>query len=124
MPWDSPNRILAWAYLPLPLKDFSVAALVDARTGFPFSVEEQTGVITGGVNSLRYPFNFDLNIAVERVITLHRYRFALRVGGNNLTNSRNPTAVSNTIGSPQFLRFAGLEGRHFVIRIRFFGRGI
>ncbi len=26
------------------------------------------------------------------------------------------------IGAPQFLQFLGDEGRHFVVRIRFFGR--
>jgi len=30
--------------------------------------------------------------------------------------------VNNTAGSPQFLQFYGEEGRHFVARIRFFGR--
>jgi hypothetical protein len=120
MPWDAPNRILAWAYLPLPWKNWSLAALADARTGFPFSVQQQTGVIAGGVGSYRYPFNFDLNLAIERIITLHGYRFALRGGVDNLTNQKNPTAVYNIIGSPQYLTFLGDEGRHFVVRIRFF----
>jgi hypothetical protein len=30
--------------------------------------------------------------------------------------------VNNAIGTPQFLQFLGDEGRHFVVRIRFFGR--
>lgn len=122
MPWDSPNRVLGWVYVPLPWKNWSVAALADARTGFPFSVQQQTGVIGGGVNSYRYPFNFDLNLALERTVVLHGYRFALRGGADNLTNRKNYTAVNNVIGSPQYLQFLGAEGRHFVVRIRFFGR--
>jgi Carboxypeptidase regulatory-like domain/TonB-dependent Receptor Plug Domain len=122
MPWDAPNRIVGWAYLPLPWKNWSVAVLADARSGFPFSVEQQTGVISGGVDSYRYPFNFELDFAIERMVTLHHYRFALRGGVVNLTDSRNPTAVYNVIGSPQYLQFLGDEGRHFVVRIRFFGR--
>jgi hypothetical protein len=122
MPWDSPNRMLGWAYLPLPRKNWSLAALADARTGFPFSVQQQTGVVIGGVNSHRYPLNFDLNLALERMLTLHGYRFALRGGVNNLTNQKNPTVVNNMIGSTQYLQFLGEEGRHFVVRIRFFGR--
>jgi outer membrane receptor protein involved in Fe transport len=117
--------LLGWAYLPLPLqkkKLWSIAVLADARSGFPFSVQEQTGVISGAVDSHRYPFNFDLNVALERMITLDDYRFALRLGADNLTNSKNPTAVYNVIGSPQYLQFLGDEGRHFVVRIRFFGR--
>ena len=122
MPWDTPNRFLGWAYVPLPLKNWAVAVLADGRSGFPFSVQQQTGIVTGPVNSYRYPFNFDLNLAIERMLTLRGYRFALRGGVNNLTNQNNPTAVNNVTGAPQFLQFFGYEGRHFVVRIRFFGR--
>jgi hypothetical protein len=122
MPWDTPNRFLAWAYLPLPFHNWSIAIMADARTGFPFSIQDQTGIINGRVDSFRYPFNFDLNLAIERMITLHGYRFALRGGVNNLTDTRNSTAVNNVIGSPEYLQFLGDEGRHFVVRIRFFGR--
>jgi hypothetical protein len=66
--------------------------------------------------------NFDLNIVIERMLTLHGYRFALRGGMDNVTNQSNPTAVNNVTGTPQFLQFLGDEGRHFVVRIRFFGR--
>jgi hypothetical protein len=124
MPWDAPNRLLGYAYLPLPRKNWAVAILADARSGFPFSIEDQTGLISGPVDGHRYPFNFDLNVALERTMTIHGYRFALRGGINNLTGQTNPTAVNNTIGSPQFLQFLGNEGRHFVVRIRFFGRAI
>lgn len=125
MPWDAPNRLLGWAYLPLPIqkkkKVWSLAVMVDARSGFPFSIQQADGTISGTVDSHRYPFNFDLNLAIERIITLHRYRFALRLGADNLTNSKNPSAVENVIGAPTFLQFLGDEGRHFVVRIRFFG---
>lgn len=122
MPWDAPNRFVGWAYLPLPRKNYAIAILADARSGFPFSVQDQNGVVVGPVNSHRYPANFDLNIHIERRFTLRGYRLGLRVGINNITDSRNPTAVTNVIGSPQYLTFYGDEGRHFQIRIRFFGR--
>jgi hypothetical protein len=122
MPWDAPNQVVGWAYLPLPWKNWSIAGLVQMRSGFPFSVRDQTGLIVGPVDSYRYPVNLDLNLAIERMITLHQYRFALRGGVNNLTNQMNPTAVNNVIGIPQYLQFLGAEGRHFVLRIRFFGR--
>ena len=122
VPWDSPNRVLGWAYLPLPLRNWALLALVDARSGFPFSVVDQIGVVVGGVDARRYPFNFDLNIHLERTFTLAGYRFAVRGGMNNITGQANPTAVTNTIGSPQYLTFFGDEGRHFVVAVRFFGR--
>jgi len=126
MPWDAPNRVLGFAYLPVPgkrwSKNWSIAILGDTRSGYPFSVREPAGLVVGGVNSYRYPLNFDLNIALERIITLYGYRFALRGGMDNVTNQANPTAVNNVTGVTQFLQFLGDEGRHFVVRIRFFGR--
>ncbi|HLI84768.1 MAG TPA: carboxypeptidase regulatory-like domain-containing protein [Bryobacteraceae bacterium] len=122
VPWDAPNRFVGWAYLPLPWKNWAVSLLADARSGFPFSVQQQTGIITGPVDSYRFPFNFDLDFAIERMLTFHHYRFALRGGVVNLTGSRNPTAVGNTIGANNYLQFLGDEGRHFVVRVRFFGR--
>jgi hypothetical protein len=47
MPWDVPNRVMGWAYLPLPWKNWAISALADMRTGFPFSVRDPTGVIVG-----------------------------------------------------------------------------
>ena len=122
LPWNVPHRALAWAYLPLPWKDWAISALADLRSGYPFSVRDQTGVVIGGVDSYRYPLNFDLNIALERMVTFHGYRFALRGGIDNATGQANPTAVNNVLGAPQYLQFLGDEGRHFVVRVRFFGR--
>ncbi|MBZ5584958.1 MAG: hypothetical protein LAQ30_22660 [Acidobacteriia bacterium] len=124
MPWDAPNRILGWAYLPVPFagKNWAVAMMLDYRTGFPFAVVNGPGVVTGPVDSHRYPSNLDLNLHIERRFEFAGYRFALRLGANNLTDHRNPTAVNNVIGAPQFLQFFGDEGRHFVIRVRVFGR--
>ncbi len=122
MPWDTPNRLLGWGYLPLYGKNWAFAFLMDYRSGFPFAVTDPLGNVVGAVDSHRYPANFDFNLAVERRFVFRGYRFALRGGGNNLTDHRNPTAVNKVIGAPQFLTFYGGEGRHFVLRIRFFGK--
>jgi hypothetical protein len=122
VPWSTPNRLLVRAYLPLPRKNWAVSAMADMRSGFPFSVRGESGVIAGVVDSYRYPLNFDLNLAIERMVTFHGQRFAFRGGVDNLANQANPTGVYNVIGAPQFLQFVGDEGRHYVVRIRFFGR--
>ena len=122
VPWDAPNRFLGWAYVPLPFKDWAIALLADARSGFPFSVMDQNGQIVGGVDSLRFPSNFELNVHVERRFTFRGYRLAVRAGVNNLTDHANPSTVNNMIGAPQYLQFLGEEGRHLVVRVRFFGR--
>jgi hypothetical protein len=122
LPWDVPNRALAWGYLPLPWKNWAVSVLADLRSGYPFSVRDESGAVIGEVDSHRYPLNFDLNVAIERMVTFRGYRFALRGGVDNLADRANPTAVNNVYGAPQYLQFLGDEGRHFVIRVRFFGR--
>jgi hypothetical protein len=122
MPWDAPNRLLAWGYLPMYWKNWAIAFLADYRTGFPFAVTDALGDVVGAVDSHRFPADFHFNLAVERRFVFRGYRYAIRGGANNLTDHRNPTAVNKVIGAPQFLTFYGDEGRHFVIRIRFFGK--
>jgi len=123
VPWDAPERFLATAFLPVPrFKTFSVAVLVDARSGFPFSVTDETGQVVGKVNSHRFPPTLDLNLHIERRFTLHRYRFAIRAGFNNVTDHPNPSAVNSVIGATQYLQFLGNEGRHFLLRFRLLGR--
>jgi hypothetical protein len=122
MPWDAPNRVLGWAYLPLPRRDWAVATMVDYRTGFPYSVVDEHGYVQGGADSHRYPANFDWNLHIEKRFMFRGYRLALRLGANNLTAHRNPTAVDNVTGAATFGTFYGSEGRHFVVRVRFLGR--
>lgn len=126
MPWTKPSTALAriaaisvLASLPVSAADVTLRGRV---VGFPFSVRDESGVIAGAVDSYCYPLNFDLNLAIERMITFRGQRFALRGGVDNLTNQANPTGVNNVTGAPQFLQFVGDEGRHYVVRIRFFGR--
>ena len=125
MPWDAPNRILGWGYFPVPFirnRKWAVAVLADYRTGFPFAVTSDSGEVVGPVDGHRYPSNFDLNLSIERRFNFAGYRLAVRVGADNLTDHRNPTAVNAVVDAPQYLQFFGDEGRHFVLRIRYFGR--
>ncbi len=121
-PWDSPNRFLGWGYFPLFTKNWAAAFLLDWRSGFPFAVTDDAGTVVGPVDSHRFPDEFALNFSIERRLTFGGFRFAVRGGCNNITDHANPTAVNAVIGSPDYLHFYGLEGRHFVIRIRIFGR--
>jgi hypothetical protein len=122
VPWDAPNRALGWFYLPTPWEQWALAGLVETRSGFPFSVQNEEGAIAGAVNSRRFPMYFSFNLHVEYKLRLHGVRLALRGGFNNITNHQNYTAVINTIGAPNFLSFYGSDGRHFVVRIRWLGK--
>jgi hypothetical protein len=121
--WDAPHRLLSWGYLPAWSRNWAIAYLLDVRTGYPFSVVRDTGEIVGGVNSWRFPVNFGLNIHLERKFRLGRYRFAIRAGLNNVTNSMNATGVNNVIDSANFLQYYGREGRHGVFRLRWLKQG-
>jgi hypothetical protein len=122
MPWDAPHRFLGWGYLPLPLKHWSIAYLLDARNGFPFSARREDGRLEGKVNDWRFPYFFEMNVHLERKLVFRGHRWALRVGANNVTDRINPETVVNTIGSSRFLRFYGGNGRSFNFRIRWLGR--
>ena len=122
LPWDSPNRLVSWGYLPAPFKNWAVAYLVEHRTGFPFSVQNDAGFLVGGVNSRRYPTFFELNLHIERKFRFRGQMWATRVGMNNLTNRLNPNAVINNVDSEQFLRYFGGQSRATVFRIRWLGK--
>ncbi len=122
MPWDTPNRILSWGYLPTPLANWAVAYLMEARDGYPFSVLDSLGVIQGEPNRYRYPLFFELNLHLEWRFVFHKNRWALRFGVDNITNHQNPNVVSNEIGSPTFLAMYGGQSRAFNVRVRWLGK--
>ena len=121
MPWDSPNRLVSWGRVPLS-KKYALDYMLEWRSGFPFSVEDDEGRLVGPVNSRRLPDFFELNVSIERRLRFGGHRWALRVGAVNLSDSRNPTAVNNNSSSPSFLEFFGGTRRAFVTRIRWLGK--
>jgi hypothetical protein len=122
LPWDTPNRWLSWGYLPTPWRKWSVAYLAEYRTGFPFSVQDNNGQLTGQLNAYRYPAFFELNLHLERRVAFRNQWWAVRFGFNNITNHRNPNVVNNVIGSPEFLRMYGGQSRAFNLRVRWLGK--
>ena len=122
MPWDVPNRLMSWGYLPTPWKKWAVAYLLDWRNGFPFYIQNDSGYVLGEVNQLRFPYYLQLNLHLERKLTFRGYYWALRFGANNLTNRQNPSVVNNNASSPNFLMFYGGQRRTFNVRIRWLGK--
>jgi hypothetical protein len=122
MPWDAPNRFLGWGYFPTPWPNWALAGMLEARDGFPFSVQHDDGAVVGAMNSHRLPSIFSLDLHLERRLRVGKHRVALRGGFTNITNHRNPTTVNNTIGSPQFMQYFGSSGRHLIFRLRWIGR--
>ena len=122
MPWDSPHRFIGWGYLPTFWKSWSVAYLIDARTGFPFTVQTDDGSSVGEINSHRFPTYFEANLHLERKFAFRRHRWAFRFGSNNLTNRRNPDIVNSVVTSSRYLQYFGGSNRSVNFRIRWLGR--
>lgn len=126
LPWDAPNLLQSWGSTPLlwKLRKFDLAYSVLWRSGFPFFVVNQQGIIVSSPGQFRFPDFFSLNVAVERKFNFKGYRWAARIGINNITNNLNATTVDNNINSPTFLEFFGFGHRTLVGRIRFLGRAV
>ena len=122
--WDSPNQLLAWGTYPLPwkLKKFDLGWSTIWRSGFTFNTIDQFSRIVSGPGQFRFPDFSTLNVTVERKFAFRGYRWAARVGVDNITDSENPTAVDNIVGTPGFLGFFGTDHRTLAGRIRFLGK--
>lgn len=124
LPWDAPNLLQSWGSSPLfwKFKKFDLAYSALWRSGFPFFVVNQFGEIVSTAGQFRFPDFFSLNIAVERPFNWKGYRWAARIGVNNVTNNLNAATVDNNVNSPTFLTFFGQGHRTLVGRIRFLGK--
>jgi hypothetical protein len=122
--WDAPNLLQSWGTAPLfwKLKNFDFSYSVLWRSGFPFSTVDQFGRLVQGPDAHRFPNFFTLNPAIERKFNFHGYRWAARIGIENVTNSENPATVDNNVNSPTFLSFFGEGRRTLNGRIRFLGK--
>ncbi len=121
LPWDAPNRLNTWGYLPF-FRKLSVAYWLDWRDGFPFALVNENQQLVGTPGSQRFPPYFSLNLHLERRLRLLGFEWALRGGFNNITNHQNPMVVNNNVDSPDFLTFTASSGRAFTGRIRLLGR--
>jgi hypothetical protein len=131
--WDAPNRFLTWGWAPVPqsiaphflsflTRDTDVAYLLEYRTGFPYSVVNEEGLLVGSPNAQRLPSYFNVNLHFERRFPFLHYLWAWRFGVNNLTNNGNPNVVDNNIDSPGYRTYGRGQLRAFNVRLRFLGR--
>jgi hypothetical protein len=119
--WDTPNRFLSWGWLPLTHK-IDAAYTLDWRTGFPFTLQNDSQEVVGAPDSQRFPTYFSLDVSLERRFTIFGFQWALRAGVDNVTKRGNYSFVNSNIDSPDFLAFSGAQGRSFIARIRLLGR--
>ncbi len=121
MEWDAPHRALSWGWLPL-VKKFDFAYALEWRSGYPFSLINQTQQLVGAPNTRRFPNYFALNMHVERRFPMLGLNWAVRAGFNNITNRPNASEINNNVDAAQFLQLGGIQGRTLNARLRFLGR--
>lgn len=123
LPWDVPNKIISWAFLPVPhFKKWSFGYSAEWHTGYPYSVFNGLQQLVGPAGSRRFPNYLAINPFLERRITIKSYNLALRAGFENVTGSKNPLVVQNNIAGANFGTFAYTSSRALTARIRFLGR--
>lgn len=122
LPWDVPNRILSWGWLPLPkTKRVDFVYAVEWHTGYPYTSVTADQQIAGTPNAHRFPDYFSLSPGLEVRFHLRKTHFGLRGVAENITGRRNPLIVNNVVDSPNYQSFLGHQGRAFTARIRIIG---
>ncbi|HWZ32163.1 MAG TPA: TonB-dependent receptor [Bryobacteraceae bacterium] len=116
LPFDAPNRVLAWGQWDAPFK-LTVLPVLDVHTGFPHSTIDQAREFIGPRNSQRFPAFTSVDLQVTRPISipLPHEKFKARVGFSvfNLLNHFNPRDVQNDIDSERFGALFNGVGRTF-----------
>jgi hypothetical protein len=113
LPTDLPNRFLAWGMVRLPA-GFSIAPLVEYRTGFPYITTDAYQRYAGVPNLTRFPDFLSVDSRFSKDIKVNaKYTVRFSISGFNLTNHFNPEAVRTNIDDPAFGYWFGQRGRHF-----------
>jgi outer membrane receptor protein involved in Fe transport len=114
LPFDAPNRFLAWAEIAAPLK-LTFSPVVDVHTGFPYSTIDQYREFIGPRNDSRFPRFVSTDLQVLRQIRLPFKEKHARVGFGvfNLFNRANYRDVQNNLDSSRFGEFFNGAGRTF-----------
>ena len=115
LPADLPNRFLSWGVVQLPWK-FSIAPVIEYRSGFPYVVTNAAQDYVGIPNSTRFPRFFSVDSRLSKDFQVSRqYAVRLSVSAFNLTNHFNPEAVHSNVDDPAFGYFFGHRGRRFTL---------
>ena len=125
LPWDTPNRIVSWGWLPAwaPFfpsvrKNWDFVYTFLWNTGFPFDAVNDNQVLVGIPGAYRFPDFMSVSPGLEWRFHFRGKYFGLRAVYQNITNSLDPAVVNNNFDSPQFRTFTDPLGRALVTRIR------
>ena len=125
LPWDSPNRVISWGWLPVPLpilkKRWDIVYALDERTGFPYTSVNAAQQVVGNAGSRRFPDYTSFSPGLEWKFRFRGTYYGLRGVMENATGSENPGIVNNVVDSPEYGMFSEPQGRALTARIRIIG---
>jgi hypothetical protein len=116
LPFDAPNRFLAWGEFNAPWR-VTVMPVLDVHTGFPYSTVNELREFVGPRNEQHFrQFNsFDLQVLREFRVPFRGKERSVKVGFSvfNLFNHFNPRDVQNDLDSQRFGDFFNGPPRTF-----------
>ena len=125
LPWDVPNRIISWGWLPVPFarlrKRWDFVYLLDEHTGFPYTAVNAAQQVVGAAGGQRFPTFVNFSPGLEWKFHFRGQYWGLRGVMENATDSGDPAVVNNVVDSPEYGAFSELKGRAFTARIRLIG---
>ncbi len=113
LPFDAPQRFLFWGTVGLPHK-ITVAPLLEVRSGFPYSMVDQTLNFVGQRNRAgRFPTFASLDLQVLRSIKIPMLHKSGQIGLQffNITGHSNPRDIQNNLAATDFGAFSNSIGR-------------
>ena len=122
LPWDTPNRLISWGWLPFLVpkfkKSWDFVYTMNWQSGFPFTSINANHEVVGAAGSRRFPDYISFSPGLEWRFHFRGAYFGLRGVIENATNSRDPAIVNNVVDSPVYGTFSDFLGRAFTARIR------
>ncbi|MDE3154944.1 MAG: TonB-dependent receptor [Acidobacteriota bacterium] len=100
---DTPNRLLTWGLLQLPLQ-LSLSPFVEVRSGFPYTAIDDQWNVVGLQNGQRYAPFASLNLALYKVVRVSRRLPAARLGLQvfNLVSANNARDIQTDVANAAY----------------------
>jgi hypothetical protein len=125
LPWDSPNGVISWGWLPVPWaklrRRWDFVYTFDRRTGFPYTSVNAAQEVVGAAGSNRFPDYLSFSPGLEWKFHFRGAYYGLRGVLENATGSTNPAVVFNDVDSSEYGTFSQPQGRALTARIRLIG---
>lgn len=115
---DVPHRLLVRSRV-LPTPNWLLVAVVDWRTGLPYSTVNDTLDFVGPRQALRFPHYVRTELGIEHRVRLRNLRPWVGIRVDNAFQAWLPSDVQANVTSPLMGTFYNSEYRQFRIQLRF-----